>query len=76
MLLVLATIATPHSIAESGQQTAQLFRLHAELATRLPSLLFLPAGYDHHPVRQWQLIVYLHGGSLRGDDVERLRTMG
>jgi len=31
---------------------------------------------EHTPETHWPLILYLHGGSLRGDDVERLRTLG
>jgi predicted peptidase len=42
----------------------------------LPYLLFLPATYAATPDTYWPLILYLHGGSLRGDDVERLRTLG
>jgi predicted peptidase len=38
-------------------------------------LLHLPASQsDTHGL--WPVIVYLHGGSLRGDDVETLRTLG
>jgi predicted peptidase len=39
-------------------------------------LLFLPASYATTPETHWPLILYLHGGSLRGDDVERLKTLG
>jgi predicted peptidase len=39
-------------------------------------LLFLPASYATKRQSQWPLILYLHGGSLRGDDVERLKTLG
>src|SRR5205823_5265467 len=43
---------------------------------RLSYLLFLPASYAHKPDARWPLILYLHGGSLRGDNVEQLRTLG
>jgi len=36
----------------------------------------LPASYAAQQKPQWPLILYLHGGSLRGDDVERLKTLG
>lgn len=38
-------------------------------------LLFLPADYGKTKKRL-PLIMYLHGGSLRGDDVEKVRTLG
>jgi predicted peptidase len=42
----------------------------------LSYLLFLPATYSAKPDTHWPLILYLHGGSLRGDNVEQLRTLG
>ena len=45
-------------------------------AVRLPYLLFLPADYPGDAYKRWPLILYLHGGSLRGGDTERLRTLG
>jgi predicted peptidase len=38
-------------------------------------LLFLPQDYGKAHKR-YPLIMYLHGGSLRGDDVEKVRTLG
>jgi predicted peptidase len=38
-------------------------------------LLYLPQNYGREQ-KSYPLIMYLHGGSLRGDDVERLRTSG
>jgi predicted peptidase len=32
--------------------------------------------YNEDPHLRWPLILYLHGGSLRGDDVNKLRTLG
>jgi predicted peptidase len=34
-------------------------------------LLYLPKNYD--PARRWPLLMYLHGGMGRGDDVERMK---
>jgi predicted peptidase len=39
-------------------------------------LLFLPQGYADNPDRKWPLIMYLHGGSRRGNDIEKLREPG
>jgi predicted peptidase len=60
-----------------GGQTAQVFESESHSKVRVPSLLFQPSDCDEHPQRHWPLILYLHGGSLRGDDnAERLRTLG
>ena len=37
-------------------------------------LLFIPEGYNTD--RKWPLIMYLHGGSRRGNDIEKLREPG
>jgi hypothetical protein len=38
-------------------------------------LLFLPQDYGRGEKR-YPLIIYLHGGSLRGSDIERVRSLG
>ena len=45
-------------------------------AVHLPYLLFLPRAYHADGQARWPLILYLHGGSLRGGDIERLKTLG
>jgi predicted peptidase len=72
IVLAFATICLG---GESRQQPALLdattpHRVH------LRYLLFLPSGYASTPDTRWPLILYLHGGSLRGEDVERLRGVG
>lgn len=44
-------------------------------AIKTTYLLYLPADYSTTNTNL-PVIVYLHGGSLRGDDVERLRSIG
>src|SRR5258707_10429092 len=39
-------------------------------------LLFTPKAYENAGGKKWPLIVYLHGGSRRGKDVEQLREPG
>jgi len=39
-------------------------------------LLDLPAGYDADPGRKWPLILYLHGGAQRGNDLQLVRASG
>jgi predicted peptidase len=62
--------------ALSGGQTAQVFESESRSKVRVPYLLFQPSDYNEQPQRHWPLILYLHGGSLRGNNVERLRTLG
>jgi predicted peptidase len=38
--------------------------------------LFLPEGYHANTARKWPTIFWLHGRSLRGDDLEMLRRYG
>jgi predicted peptidase len=59
-----------------SQQRAQMFRGQTTHAFRLSYLLFLPADYQKKIETRWPMILYLHGGSLRGTDVESVRTLG
>ena len=59
-----------------GEQVTQVFEATAQRSVRLQYLLFLPADYNREARRQWPVILYLHGGSLRGDNIERVRTLG
>jgi predicted peptidase len=52
----------------SPRQTPQSFR-------QLNYLLFLPDGYETEK-KNWPLILYLHGRSLRGNDLEKLKSIG
>jgi predicted peptidase len=38
-------------------------------------LVFLPTNYETS-TEKWPLILYLHGGSIRGDDISRMRKLG
>jgi len=39
-------------------------------------LLHLPEGYEEQPVKSWPLLFYLHGRSIRGQDLSRLKHYG
>lgn len=71
-----AAVFVAAALALSGGQSAQVFERESHSKVRVPYLLFQPSDYNEHPQRRWPLILYLHGGSLRGDNVERLRTLG
>ena len=43
---------------------------------KLPYLLHVPSNYKEDPSRRWPLLLYLHGGSIRGSEIEKVRTLG
>jgi len=67
-----------YGIRAAASPCQQAHSLDATLSHRgrLSYLLFLPANYADKPDTRWPLILYLHGGSLRGNDVDQLRTLG
>jgi predicted peptidase len=74
-LTFLATICVAWSASPPHQQ-AHVFDATVTHRVHLSYLLFAPASYATKPETHWPLILYLHGGSLRGDDAEQLRTLG
>jgi predicted peptidase len=72
----LASIAGSMAGSKPAEQSAQLFQGELGKKIHLPYLEFLPSNYNKNQQRRWPLILYLHGGSLRGDNVDRLRTLG
>jgi predicted peptidase len=74
-LLVSASGASAQSPRVS-QQRPQILQGEATHTFRLSYLLFLPAQYETNRAARWPLILYLHGGSLRGTDIESMRKLG
>ena len=62
--------------AAAAQQQPLVFETETTQRVRLPYLLHLPAKYNEDRQKRWPLILYLHGGSARGEDLERLRKIG
>ena len=67
-----ATAAT----AQQPHQQPHVLKSETTQRVRMPYLLYVPAKYNEEPQKRWPFILYLHGGSARGDDLERLRKMG
>lgn len=42
---------------------------------KIQYLLFLPDGYEKN-TEKWPLILYLHGGSARGNDISQMKKLG
>jgi predicted peptidase len=70
-----AETATSSPTPALSRQQPHTVQSEVPHAVRMQYLLFLPVAYEKSTDR-WPLILYLHGGSLRGDDVERLRIWG
>ena len=75
VLTLLGTVCVARNEAPPRQQ-AHVLDATVTHPVHLSYLLFLPAAYATPPDTHWPLILYLHGGSLRGEDVEQLRTGG
>jgi predicted peptidase len=59
-----------------SRQHPEEFRRTITRSVQMKYLLFIPDGYGDDRSKKWPLIMYLHGGSRRGDDVEKLREPG
>lgn len=62
-------------VATAGQESSVL-ECEIRRNARMPYLLYIPEAYAKEAARRWPMIIYLHGGSARGVDVERLRKIG
>ncbi len=69
---VLAAAALSASISTATAPRERILKATLPHAVELPYLLYLPAAYEGSP-GPWPVILYLHGGSLRGGDIARLR---
>lgn len=47
-----------------------------EGATPWRYLVFLPEGYHAAPEKEWPFLLYLHGRSVRGTDIEKIKRYG
>jgi predicted peptidase len=45
-------------------------------SVQMKYLLFIPDGYRDDQSKKWPLIMYLHGGSRRGDEIEKVSEPG
>ena len=73
---LLALIFSLVASAVSARQHTEVVQLDVTQEVQLRCLLYLPEKYHDDHERRWPFILYLHGGSARGDDMERLRKMG
>lgn len=76
-VLALSVFARAASESDSAKSAQQIHTLQLEVPHKfqIQYLLFLPNGCEKSTDR-WPLILYLHGGSLRGDDIGQMKKFG
>src|ERR1051325_11566863 len=75
LFLLLLALNQQTSPQTSSEQTSHIFTKKISRTTNGKYLLYVPKEYKNTR-KQYPVIMYLHDGSLRGEDVEKLRTMG
>jgi predicted peptidase len=74
---IFALVLTDVSLAQYAiGQHSEEFQGRVTRQLQFKYQLFLPQGYGENPDRKWPLIMYLDGGSGRGNDIEKLREPG
>jgi predicted peptidase len=77
MFALIALLLPAMSLAQDiAGQHPQEFDGTVTRSVHVKYLLFIPDGYRSSDPKRWPLIMYLHGGSRRGDDIEKLREPG
>lgn len=73
-LVVVACCLGPNA-ARALERTGQL-ETSVTRSFTLKYRIYLPSGYEADPRRRSPLILYLHGGSIRGDDIDKVGSLG
>ena len=60
----------------ASTQVGRVYDTEVQRSVKLPYLIHVPANYNEDQTRRWPLLLYLHGGSARGSDLDKLRTLG
>lgn len=72
----LATVqAAGESDSAPSRQVPRTLQREVTHKIHIQYLLFLPNGYEKNS-EKWPLILYLHGGSVRGDDISQMKKLG
>ncbi|CAG0928326.1 hypothetical protein TFLX_00845 [Thermoflexales bacterium] len=73
---LMATLQAP-SAQQPFSSTLQILKSTGEMqAVDVQGLLYVPVDYGRDAQRRWPLIVFLHGSGERGDDPQRLTSIG
>ena len=71
-LLVLCALAAAAEEVTSGDQLLRIGYDSAVTGARREYFVYLPAGYEQEPARQWPVILFLHGNGERGNGLDEL----
>jgi predicted peptidase len=71
-----ALLCVAASSGAANNQVSHLYDTEISRTVKLPYLLHVPSNYKEDPSRRWPLLLYLHGGSVRGSEIEKVRTLG
>ena len=65
-------------LSKNFVQQARTFSTHIapERDVTLNYLLYLPPGYDPQRSERWPLVLFLHGSSMRGNDINLVKRQG
>jgi predicted peptidase len=72
--LILCAWSAGATTAFCDEQPQQSARLDTQVKVELGYLLYLPKGYDQQ--ESWPLLLFLHGGGERGEDLELVKKHG
>ncbi len=64
------------SIAKEPMQTSKRFQGKITRSVQLDYLLHLPAGYSAQGIKEWPLMLFLHGSGERGSNVNKVAAHG
>jgi len=67
--------AAGESDSAPSRQLTQTLQRDVSHKVQIQYFVFLPKDYEKS-TEKWPLILYLHGGSLRGDDINRMKKLG
>lgn len=70
-----SALAAGDSDSAPSQQVARTLQREVTHKVQIQYLLFLPKDYEKNS-EKWPLILYLHGGSVRGDDISQMKKLG
>lgn len=68
----------PSEVPKAGKQVAVTAKSTSDKAGEHPwrYFLYLPVSNEESAEQEWPLLLYLHGSSLRGNDLERIKRYG
>src|SRR4051812_38329269 len=73
--VVVAQVPENSARRASDRQQPHTLQTNVPHAVRMQYVLFVPIDYDKN-TETWPLILYLHGGSVRGDDIHVMKRWG